>query len=241
MSHADKVRALFRWASEHGPKSMNTQPPEVSSSIGPTSSDAELALALIGGNPSAPREAWRRFLPLVSRMARRALGPGADVEDVAQEVFSCLFRSVLQLRAPEALRAFVITVTKRMLGHEFRRRRARAHLSVPHQDSQLNDTVGENGDPATRHAYLHFRHLLGRLKERERRAFVLRFVACMDAPEVAHTLGVSVPTARRAFSRAQTRLTLWAGRHPFLSDYVVESALPPSNSNRQAGRAGDAA
>jgi RNA polymerase sigma-70 factor, ECF subfamily len=236
VSHAEKVRALPSSEDEHGPTSMTTKYPEVSN----TSSDAELAAALIAGNPLAPREAWRRFVPLVGRMSRRVLGAGADVDDVVQEVFACLFRSVPQLRAPEALRAFVITVTKRMLGHELRRRRARAHLSV-HQDLQLDETVGENGDPATRHAYLHFRHLLGRLNDRERRAFVLRFVACMDAPEVAQTLGVSVPTARRAFSRAQNRLTVWAGRHPFLSDFVMEATPLPSNSDRQAGGASDAA
>jgi RNA polymerase sigma-70 factor, ECF subfamily len=204
-----------------------------------SSSDAELAAALIAGEPAAPREAWRRFSPLVGRMSRRALGPSADVDDIVQEVFSCLFRSFRQLRAPDALRAFVITVTKRMLGHELRRRRARAHLSV-HQDVQLDDAIGENGDPATRHAYLHFRHLLERLNERDRRAFVLRFVACMDTPEVAHTLGVSVPTARRAFSRAQNRLTMWAGRHPFLSDYLVE-APTPGEPDPQTARTGDAA
>jgi hypothetical protein len=48
----------------------------------------------------------------------------------------------------------------------------------------------------------------------------------MDAPEVAAALGVSIPTARRAFSRAQMRMTLWAGRHPFLSDYLIEGVAP---------------
>jgi RNA polymerase sigma-70 factor (ECF subfamily) len=218
---------------EHGPTSRYT--PEACAA----SSDAELAAALIAGEPLAPREAWRRFSPLVSRMSRRALGPSADVDDLVQEVFTCLFRSFRQLRAPDALRAFVITVTKRMLGHELRRRRARAHLSVQH-DVRLSDAIGEHGDPATRHAYLHFRHLLERLNERDRRAFVLRFVACMDTPEVAQTLGVSVPTARRAFSRAQSRLTMWAGRHPFLSDYLADS---PSSCEPDSDvvRTGDAA
>lgn len=153
-------------------------------------------------------------------MARRALGSGEEVEDIVQDVFSTLFRAVHRLREPDALRAFVITVTKRVLGHELRKRRARALLSAD-LGLELMNSIGERGDPATHHAYVHFRLLLERLKERERRAFILRFVVCMDAPEVAHTLGVSVPTARRAFSRAQSRLTLWAGRHAFLRDYLM--------------------
>jgi RNA polymerase sigma-70 factor (ECF subfamily) len=225
VGHAEKVPAWLSTQGEDGTTSMTTRKPDLSS----TCTDAELAAALIAADPSASAIAWRRFVPLVSRMARRALGSGEEVEDIVQDVFSTLFRAIHRLREPEALRAFVITVTKRVLGHELRKRRLRAHLSAD-LGLQLGDTIGYRGDPATHHAYIHFRLLLGRLKERERRAFILRFVACMDAPEVAHTLGVSVPTARRAFSRAQSRLTLWAGRHAFLSDYLVAdgpSELPP--------------
>lgn len=187
--------------------------------------EAELALALAAGDPTAPRRVWQNFAPLVRRMARRALGASSDIDDVVQEVFYCLFRGIHQLRAPEAFRAFVITVTKRTLGHELRRRRAHLQMTT-NSDVLVGEAVGEWCDPATRHAYRHFELLLGRLKERERRAFVLRYVACMDAPEVAQALGVSIPTARRAFSRAQNRMTLWAGRHPFLSDYLVEGGVP---------------
>jgi RNA polymerase sigma factor (sigma-70 family) len=183
--------------------------------------EAELARALAAGDATAPRRVWQHFMPLVRRMSRRALGADADVEDVVQEVFCCLFRGIRHLRAPDAFRAFVITITKRTLGHELRRRRARRQLTTT-SEVHVAEAVGQWCDPATRHAYRHFELLLGRLKERERRAFVLRYVECMDAPEVAEVLGVSTPTARRAFSRAQMRMTLWAGRHPFLSDYLVE-------------------
>jgi DNA-directed RNA polymerase specialized sigma24 family protein len=111
------------------------------------------------------------------------------------------------------------------LGHELRKRRARLNLTTS-SETHVAEAVGQWCDPATRHAYRHFELLLGRLRERERRAFVLRFVACMDTPEVAEALGVSIPTARRAFSRAQMRMTLWAGRHPFLSDYLVDGVVP---------------
>lgn len=188
------------------------------------STDAELAAALIAGEPSAAQLVWQRFLPMVRRMSRRALGSSPDVDDVVQEIFCYLFHGARSLRAPGAFRAFVMTVTKRTLGHEVYKRRARARLHAT-TEVDLADVIGEWSDPATRHAYRHFQHLLGRLTERERRAFVLRFVACMDAPEVAETLGVSVPTARRAFSRAQSRMTRWAGRHPFLGDYLSDAAL----------------
>ena len=188
------------------------------------STDAELAAALIAGEPAAAQLVWQRFLPMVRRMSRRALGASPDIDDVVQEVFGYLFHGARRLRAPGAFRAFVMTVTKRTLGHEIYKRRARARLHGT-AEVDLADVIGEWNDHATHHAYRHFQHLLGRLTERERRAFVLRFVACMDAAEVAESLEVSVPTARRAFLRAQSRLTRWAGRHAFLGDYLSDAAL----------------
>jgi RNA polymerase sigma-70 factor, ECF subfamily len=193
-------------------------------------SESELAAALIAGDPEAPRLIWQTFLPLVRGMSRRALGPGPEVDDAVQEVFCCLFRGAHRLRAPEAFRGFLITITKRALGHEVRRRRARSRLVTP-SELHVAEAVGQWNDPATPHAYRHFELLLGRLKERERRAYVLRFVERMDIPEVAESLGVSIPTARRAFTRAQARMTLWAGRHPFLSDYLVAKAPVTASSD----------
>lgn len=189
------------------------------------STDGELAMALIAKDPDAARIVWERFLPVVRGMTRKALGLYAEIDDVVQEVFAVVFRNVHHMREPGAFRAFVITVTRRKLGHEIRRARARARL---HAASRMvaDDAVSEQRDPASRHAYIHFQRLLARLKERDRRAFMLRYVERMEATEIALALGVSVPTARRAFARAQNRMFLWAERHAFLSDYLAEEALP---------------
>src|SRR5262245_66306444 len=56
--------------------------------------DALLARALIERRAGAPAALWARFSPMVHRMLRRTLGPGADIEDVVQEVFLCVFQKV---------------------------------------------------------------------------------------------------------------------------------------------------
>ena len=71
--------------------------------------------------PQAPRALWRRFAPMVFRMLKRALGPGHDVEDLAQEVFLCVFEKVPALREPKALKAFVISITVLTTRSELRR------------------------------------------------------------------------------------------------------------------------
>ncbi len=191
--------------------------------IGEHCSDTDLARALLARQPEAASLVRQRFRPLIRRMLRRALGVTPEIDDIEQEVFLNLFSTVYGLRQAAAFRAFVITVTKRTLGHALRRRRARAHLAVEseQQDSEL---IGEVGDAAARHAFFHFRRLLERLRERERQAFILRFVARLEAEEIAEALGVSLPTARRLFARAWQRMVVWAGRSRFLREYLNDSA-----------------
>lgn len=191
--------------------------------LGEHCSDADLARALLTNRPEAASLVQQRFRPLIRRLLRRGLGTSSEWEDVEQDIFLHLFSTIHGLREPSALRAFVITITKRTLGHAQRRRRARAHLAV---DTELQDShlIGEVGDASARHALFQFQHLLERLRERERQAFFMRFVAQLEAEEIAAALGVSLPTARRLFARAWGRMLVWAGRSQFLSDYVKGSS-----------------
>lgn len=189
-----------------------------------TQADAELALALLAKDPRAAALVRQRFAPLVNRILRKALGQDADLEDVEQEVFLSIFRGIHGLRHPRALRTFVLTVTKRTLQRELRRSRARRQLLVS-SEAEAPDQVGDVADAAARHAFSHLRCLLERLRERERQAFVLRFVEGMEAEEIAKVLGVSLPTARRCVARAFGRVTTWGERHPFLREYVASSAV----------------
>ncbi|MES1188633.1 MAG: sigma-70 family RNA polymerase sigma factor [Myxococcales bacterium] len=191
---------------------------------GRVDTDADLARGLLSQRPDAAELVRQRFAPLVRRWFRRGLGPDADLEDLEQEAFLRIFGGIHRLRDPEALRIFVITVVKRTLGRELRRKRRREGLFVSHEPEAAN-VIGEVADPAANHAFCHFRCLLERLCERDRRAFVLRFAAGLETEQVAEALGVSMPTARRSFTRAKSRVTTWAGRHPFLSEYLA-SELP---------------
>lgn len=181
--------------------------------------DAALARALIAKDPGAPRVAWTRFAPLVRRILRRSLGPQHDVEDVVQDVFLCLFERVHTLRDPVALKAFVIAIAVRTARYEIRRARVRRWVGLS-RTAELPDLRIVNADSGAQHALIHFYRMLDRINERDRTAFVLRFVEGMEAAEVAAALDVSVPTARRCFTRAWERVIFLARRDPFLVDYL---------------------
>lgn len=186
-------------------------------------SDEELARALLAGHPEAQYVTWQRFSPLVGRMVRRVFGHTEDAEEVVQEVFLCLFRRAHTLRVPVAFRGFVLAIAKRTMSHERRRRRLRFYQATE-EEERTAGALRLAADPAAKHALLSLERLIGRLRHRERNAFMLRFVEGMDAAEVGDTLGVSAPTARRSFARAWKRINVWAGRDPFLADYLRAAA-----------------
>lgn len=185
-------------------------------------SDAELVTGLTAGRPEAFRTAWQRFSPLVGGVLRHALGPD-ELEDVLQEVFSCLFRRVSTLRDPHALRPFVLAITFNTVKYERRRRRRRARVALIADPAELN--VAGREQPASNLAFVRFVALLRRLAERERTTFVYRFIEGMTVAQVALALNVSEPTARRSFSRAFARMQKWAEKDPFLNDYLLRRRL----------------
>lgn len=189
--------------------------------------DATLARALMAKDQTAPRVAWSRFAPLVRRILRRSLGPQHEVEDIVQDVFLCLFERVHTLRDPVALKAFVIAIAVRTARYELRRARVRRWVGLS-RTAELPDLRVVNADTSSQHALIHFYRTLDRINTRDRTAFVLRFVEGMEAAEVAAALDVSVPTARRCFTRAWQRVTFLAQRDPFLVDYLSQLEVTSS-------------
>ena len=185
-------------------------------------SDLGIALALMAREPESHRVAWARFAPVVRRMARRFLGPGADVEDVVQDVFVCLFEKVTSLRDPAALKAFVMAITVRTARYHARRRRARRWIGLADVESHpALGVVAPDHTPAR--ALERFYRILERVNDRDRAAFVLRYIEGLELSEVAKALGTSPPTARRRFTRAYGRVALLASRDPLLVDYLPRS------------------
>ncbi len=183
-------------------------------------SDEGLALALMAGDPRAPRVAVQRFSSLVRGIVRSFFRSLADVDDCQQEAFFALFRSIHNLREPRALRPFIITLTLRTARQHLRRLRNAETLGTP--SSAILDRVHARTDVSAEHAFARFELLVSTVRARDRVPFLLRHLAGMDAPEVARRLGVSVPTVRRRSGRASERLEMLARRDLFLLDYVSQ-------------------
>lgn len=185
--------------------------------------DADLVRALIAREDDAPRALWQRYAPMVFRLLRRALGPPRDVEDLAQDVFICVFERLSNLREPTALRNFIISITMFTVRHEVRRRAVRRLIQLGKKGDVSEDARVEI-DTDSREALTRFYRVLDRLNARDRTLFVLRFIEELPLLQVAEASGISLATAKRRLARARSRVRLLVERDPVLRVYVTNRA-----------------
>ncbi len=181
--------------------------------------DAGLAGALAEGHPAAAAAAWDRFAPLARSLLLQTLGPGADVDDLLQDVFITLFRRAADLRDPSALSSFVVGITVRTARSELRRRRLWRWISLT-SGGDLPDEPAPSQDHRARIALRSLYAVLDRLDADARLTFLLRHAQGLELTEIAAALDCSLATAKRKLARATERVVFHARRDPALAEYV---------------------
>jgi len=187
--------------------------------------DADLARALIARERHAPRLVWRRFRPLVFGILKRTLGPRQDTEDLAQEIFLCLFEKVSTLRDPTVLRKFIVSITVITVRGE--RRRQRVHRrSRSEWKADARKRAAVHVDIESREALRRFYRVLDRLSPGDRTLFIWRFIEELSLLQVAEASGLSLATIKRQLTRIFSRFRLLAERDPVLCDYLSKGVSP---------------
>jgi RNA polymerase sigma-70 factor (ECF subfamily) len=199
--------------------------------------DALLARDLIEGRPDAALLAWRRFYPLVANTLRRMLGPGGDLQDLAQEVFLRFFTKVNELRNLASLRAFLMGIAVRRAQEEIKQRRMRRWFGSLPDDSVARQTTTEM-DPENREAILHFYRVIDRLSVTDRTIYVLRYIEGLEQAPISETMGISVSTVRRRLAGLSKRVNRLMSADPVLAEFVgnerpaTETAPGPDRGRR---------
>jgi RNA polymerase sigma-70 factor (ECF subfamily) len=181
--------------------------------------DAELVSRAIEGDGEAAAAIWSRYIVLVRTILRRGLGTN-DVDDISQEVFINLYRSLADLRDCKSLRSFIIGITLHLAGTELRRRRARAWLRLTPTGSLSDYDVPACDDPEARRALGRLYRILDQLGTRARLAFILRYIQGMELTEVADALRISLATAKRQLARASSRVFTLVKGDAALTEYL---------------------
>ena len=138
------------------------------------------------GDQDAFGELYRRHLPRVVRIVGRMLGPSAELEEVVQEVFIKVFRSLGTFEHRSAFSTWIVTVARNVcLSHIARQHVTTVACDVTHIPAASID-AWRRLDARERLRTLH-RVLEGQPRE-QREAFVLHHIEGLTLAEVAQTL-----------------------------------------------------
>jgi len=180
-------------------------------------------LALVAGlkarDPRAYTQAWSEYGPMVRRLVARFFGPGAEPQDLSQEVFVRFFRRIDELRTPDGVRGFLASICLGVARNEARRLRVRRWVSLTSAGT-LPDFPVAGADVEGREALRRLYAVLDKASALDRSLFVARFLEKMEIDEVARAHDLSFGTAKRRIARAVTRLNRIMGRDEILSAYL---------------------
>jgi RNA polymerase sigma-70 factor (ECF subfamily) len=178
--------------------------------------DLELARRCLAGDRAAQRELFQREIDRVHGILYRLLGPGADLEDAAQEAMVAVFGSLARYRGEAHLGTWVDRITVRaalrVIG---RRRRAAAPLDEASEVAAPGIALDEELTrlDAGRRLYA----ALAKLDPRMRVAFVLHVVEERSTAEIAGLMGATRVATKTRIWRARRELERRARRDPRLA------------------------
>lgn len=195
-------------------------------------SDTELVGRFKEGDREAYAEIVRRYQDRVYSLCFRWMGDRQIAEEVAQDVFLALFRSLTRFRGDAQLSTWVYRVVVNHCKNRklYRRRRkveqhealegpARDHDDGP--ERQLPDEgPGTDAPLHTREATEVLNAALAQLDEEQRHIIVLRDVEDMSYEEIADILGLARGTVKSRLHRARGTLARILSRHISKEDVV---------------------
>lgn len=171
------------------------------------------------GEPGAFGELVRRHRQAVARLVHRMAGPAADLEDLVQEVFLQVHRSLREFRGESRFSTWLHRVAVNVVLMHRRALRSRPLLVAQPEESDAAPDPAPLPDEetATRARLRAFHRLLDRLPEKKRTAFVLHEIEGLDHAEIARIVGAPELTVRTRVFYARKDLARLIEQEPVLA------------------------
>ena len=187
------------------------------------------------GDPAAFRTLFARHKSDVARLVYRMLNAPADLEDVVQEVFVQVFRSLKDFRGQSKFSTWLHRVTVNVVLMHRRSARSRPVLT----EELPGELVADDGqtlpdeDVDRLERMRAFQRLLARLADKKRVVFVLHELEGMTPAEIAEVVGAPVLTVRTRLFYARRELEAMLAEEPTLAPLATgASESEPSTSRR---------
>jgi RNA polymerase sigma-70 factor (ECF subfamily) len=161
------------------------------------------------GDDDACRQLVERYQRPVFALLSRMLGPGqrAQVEDLAQETFLQLFRSLAGFSSlgPARLSTWILTVASRRAIDELRKRGRRGEPVAVEPERLVSPRRAD--ETARRRAIAGaLSRAVGALSPEQRAVFLLRDYHGLDYAEIARAVDIDLGTVKSRLSRARAAL-----------------------------------
>jgi RNA polymerase sigma-70 factor (ECF subfamily) len=168
--------------------------------------EVELVALAKGGHTAAFGEIVRRLEPRVAATVIGLLGRGMDAEDVGQETFLRLYRSLSAFRGDSSLASYTTRIAINLCRDHRRRQKRRSSVFVAALDRHVENIVDSHEGASS----LPDRELLQRGLERlpfeYREVIVLRLLDGLSTRETAEILKIPEGTATARLARGQMKL-----------------------------------
>ena len=205
--------------------------------------DAALIARAREGDTRAFQELFRRHQAKVARIVYRMIGPSPDVEDVVQDVFLNVYRSLHSFRGDAKFSTWLYRLATNVTRMHLRRGRSRPRFSdveVPEtrRDGKPPETPDVQVERAERVRALY--RLLDGLSEKKREVIVLHDLEGVPAKQIAKALEIPVLTVRTRLFYARKDLYAALAAEPSLEGVmaVLMDKLPGKPKRRRKGKNG---
>ncbi len=181
--------------------------------------DRDLAARCAAGDRAAQRDVFHGQRDRIHRTLYRILGNNTEMEDLVQESFLEVFRSIVRFRGDSTLATWCATIATRVAwGHIERRKPASTALElVP----EIADTGPDACDHvASRDAARRLYAALDKLPVAQRVPFALATIDGLPLAEVAALTRSTLVATKTRVWRARRELERRAGNDPVLRGYL---------------------
>jgi RNA polymerase sigma-70 factor (ECF subfamily) len=182
--------------------------------------DAALVERCLGGDRAAERELFRRERGRVHATLYRVLGANRDMDDLLQEAFLEVFRSLRGYRAEAKLSTWIDRIAVRVAYRHISRQRAGV-TPLDLVPEPIADEVAPDRRAHDREAVRRFYDALSRLKPPARLAYALHVIDGRTLAETAHLVGATLVATKVRVWRAQRELEKAAAKDPLLRQFLI--------------------
>jgi RNA polymerase sigma-70 factor (ECF subfamily) len=175
--------------------------------VPPERTDEELIVLVASGDREAFAMLWRRFAPAVITLASRFMGEQAAAEDVAQEVFTSVWRSARRYEPSRGAAApWIFTIARNASRDALRRRKPVASGEVP---EVVDSGPGPAEEALSQMQAFEVHAAVAALPDGSRELIELAYYDGLSQSEIAARRGIPLGTVK---TRTRTALATLAER-----------------------------